>query len=218
MTKYTQKRMKNISFWDIGYCWIHSTNDYHSTRTHSRWHVTDRRRMKRLGGFLPIKLRSEKTMQSKPGGKSRRERERERWRYSLKQWNDQTDEGARAKQPLAPRAKHIACSSKLKDTNVAAVERQKTGEIIRVSSVKSQKLGKKKYHAPHTAHWLSKIKEERKERGEERGAAEQENGGEGRKGRRKRRKRGKRRTKKWRRKEGRRARKTGRRRGREGRK
>lgn len=38
--------------------------------------MTDRRRMKRLGGILPIKLRSEKTMQSKPGGKNG-ERERD---------------------------------------------------------------------------------------------------------------------------------------------
>lgn len=43
---------------------------------------------------------------------------------------------------MAPRAKRIACSSKLKDT--AAVERQKTGEIIKVLSVKSQTLGQKK--------------------------------------------------------------------------
>lgn len=75
--------------------------------------MTDRRRMERLGGVLPIKLRSEITMQSKPGGKNGRERERERWRYSLRQWNDQTDEGARAEQLLAPQAKHVACSSKL---------------------------------------------------------------------------------------------------------
>lgn len=73
--------------------------------------MTDRRRMERLGGVLPIKLRSEKTMQSKPGGKNGGERER--WRYSLRQWNDQTDEGARAEQLLAPQAKHVACSSKL---------------------------------------------------------------------------------------------------------
>lgn len=94
---------------------------------------------------------------------------------------------------MAPRAKRIACSSKLKDT--AAVERQKTGEIIKVLSVKSQTLGQKKNHAPHTAHWLLKIKEERKEKEEERGGEEQENGeGEerrGRKGRTKRIKRGK---------------------------
>lgn len=148
--------MKNISYWDNWCRWFHNTNDYHSTRTHSRCHMTDRRRMKRLGGILPIKLRSEKTMQSKPGGKNG-ERERERWRYSLRQWNDQTDEGARAKRSLAPRAKHIACSSELKDTNVPAVERRKTGEILRALSVRSQTLGqKKKKHAAHTAHWLSK--------------------------------------------------------------
>lgn len=125
--------------------------------------MTDRRRMKRLDGILPIKLRSEKTMQSKPGGKSG-EREGERWRYSLRQWNDQTDDGARAKELRAPRAKHIA-PSKLKNTNVTAVERQKTGEIKRVSSAKSQKLGQKKKRSCTThCSLVIKIKEERKER------------------------------------------------------
>ncbi len=36
--------------------------------------------MDRVGGVLPIKLRSEKTMQSKSGGKNKEERERERER------------------------------------------------------------------------------------------------------------------------------------------
>lgn len=40
--------------------------------------MTDRRRMDREGEVLPIKLRSEKTMQSKSGGKNKEERERER--------------------------------------------------------------------------------------------------------------------------------------------
>lgn len=53
--------------------------------------------MDRVGGVLPIKLRSEKTMQSKSGGKDKKERERKKCGYSLKQWNDQNDEGARAK-------------------------------------------------------------------------------------------------------------------------
>lgn len=39
--------------------------------------MTDRRRMDRVGGVLPIKLRSEKTMQSKSVGKSKEERERD---------------------------------------------------------------------------------------------------------------------------------------------
>lgn len=52
--------------------------------------------MDRAGGFLPIKLRSEKTMQSKPGEKNKEERQREKCRYRLRQWNDQNDEGARA--------------------------------------------------------------------------------------------------------------------------
>lgn len=56
--------------------------------------MTDRRRMERVGGVLPIKLRSEKTMQSKSGGQSKetREREREKCGYSLRKWNDQNDE------------------------------------------------------------------------------------------------------------------------------
>ena len=36
--------------------------------------------MDRVGGVLPIKLRSEKTMQSKSGGKDTEERERKRER------------------------------------------------------------------------------------------------------------------------------------------
>ena len=58
--------------------------------------MPDRRRMDRVGGVLPIKLRSEKTMQSKSGGKNKEEREK--CGYSLRQWNDQNDEGASAKQ------------------------------------------------------------------------------------------------------------------------
>jgi len=55
--------------------------------------------MDRVGEVLPIKLRSEKTMQSESGGKSKEEREGERQKcgYSLRQWNEQNDEGARAK-------------------------------------------------------------------------------------------------------------------------
>lgn len=41
-------------------------------------HMTDRRLMDMMGEVLPIKLRSEKTMQSKSGGKNTGERERER--------------------------------------------------------------------------------------------------------------------------------------------
>lgn len=40
--------------------------------------MTDMRRMGRVGEVLPIKLRSENTMQSKPGGKRIGKRERER--------------------------------------------------------------------------------------------------------------------------------------------
>lgn len=40
--------------------------------------MTDRRGMDRVGGVLPIKLRSEKTMQSKSGGKNKEERERKK--------------------------------------------------------------------------------------------------------------------------------------------
>lgn len=55
--------------------------------------------MDRVGEVLPIKLRSEKTMQSKSGGenKEEREREREKCRYSLRKWNDQNDGEATAK-------------------------------------------------------------------------------------------------------------------------
>lgn len=59
------------------------------TQTHSTCHMTDRRRMERVGGVLPIKLRSEITMQSKSGGKNKEERERKKCGYSLRQWNDQ---------------------------------------------------------------------------------------------------------------------------------
>lgn len=41
--------------------------------------MTDRRRMEGAGGVLPIKLRSDKTMQSESGGQSKEEgRERKR--------------------------------------------------------------------------------------------------------------------------------------------
>lgn len=68
------------------------------------------------------------------------------------------------------------------------MERWKTGEIIRISTVKSQKLGQNRKiitHAPHTAHWLSKVKEgERKRKEEEKKKMEKERKGR-RKGRRK---------------------------------
>lgn len=67
-------RMGNISKWDIR-CWMHSTTKLPQHKNPE--HMTDRRRMDRVGGVLPIKLRSEKTMQSKSGGKSKEKRERE---------------------------------------------------------------------------------------------------------------------------------------------
>lgn len=72
----------------------HETLPQHTNPQHMSH---DRRRMDRVGGVLPIKLRSEKTMQSKSGGKDKEKREREKCEYSLRQWNDQNDEGARAK-------------------------------------------------------------------------------------------------------------------------
>lgn len=56
-----------------------------------------------MGEVLPIKLRSEKTMQSKSGGKNKGERERERCGHSLRKWNDQNDGEATAK--------HVAVAS-----------------------------------------------------------------------------------------------------------
>lgn len=47
-------------------------------KTHSTCHMTHRRRMDRSSGILPIKLRSEKTMQSKSGGKNKEDREGEK--------------------------------------------------------------------------------------------------------------------------------------------
>lgn len=67
--------------------------------------------MDRVGGVLPIKLRSEKTMQSKSGGEDEEEREREKCGYSLRQRDDQSDEGASS--CLTPRAKDVSGSLKL---------------------------------------------------------------------------------------------------------